>query len=221
MNQKRFQTLVALSLGWALGGLVNNVSAQGTIFSTLTDQRGYAGSRGFPVVSGWSQSSTLANVSIAANLDGGGGTVSGTAWLTTQIGPGTTIANEIAHCDFSVTSPVFEPELTTLFSGLTLGPGSYYLVLTSSGGGGWEVASSFIPIMASGIGVTSRSGRSFFSVAAYPPATSFFPERASDFTDEYFQYAVTVVPEPGVVTLYLLGCGAIMVSRRRISRHRW
>lgn len=215
MNRKRLQTLAALSLGCAVCGPLNRASAQGTYYSTLNDQRGYAVFLGSPMAGGWNQSITLTDVSIAARLDGGGGVVTGTAWLTTRIGPGTTIADEIAHYDFAVSSPRFEPELATLFTGLTLGPGSYYLVLTGSGGGGWEMAANFIPTMAPGIGVASRARDSYYPVAAYPPASSFIPERASDFTDKYFQYAVTVVPEPSVATLCLLGCGVLIASHRR------
>ncbi|MGA2255528.1 MAG: hypothetical protein ABSG53_12765, partial [Thermoguttaceae bacterium] len=73
---------------------------------------------------GWSQTSTYSGVTITAEIDPGiGSGTSGTAYLMTQIGPGTTSAEQIATASFSATGSAFSPALNTLFTGLTLGPG--------------------------------------------------------------------------------------------------
>jgi hypothetical protein len=53
-----------------------------------------------------------------------------TAYLTTQIGSGATSATEVAPP--STITPGAGPQNDTFFSGLTLGPGTYYLVLTGA-----------------------------------------------------------------------------------------
>jgi hypothetical protein len=87
----------------------------------------------------WTQTGSYTDVTISAFLssatDGALGT--GTIYLTDQIGPGTTVANQIAE---TTVSGLAFPQLTatSLFSGLDLGPGTYYLITASnfSGGGG-------------------------------------------------------------------------------------
>jgi hypothetical protein len=63
------------------------------------------------------------------------GPFDGTAYLMTQIGPGTTSAQQEASDNFAAASGI---SLTNLFSGLTLPPGLYYLVVTSSSLGAWR-----------------------------------------------------------------------------------
>jgi hypothetical protein len=64
-------------------------------------------------------------VSVSANLSSWGvAEQTGRAYLTTQIGEGTTVANEIASTDF--TFPL-TPANLVLFQGLHLPPGAYYL----------------------------------------------------------------------------------------------
>ena len=84
----------------------------------------------------WTQTNTYDNVSIFADLNGFGSSGSGIAYLTTAVGPGTTSANQVATPD-SFTFPN-TPQDVELFSGLTLGPGSYYI--TMYGTGGWGLA---------------------------------------------------------------------------------
>jgi PEP-CTERM motif len=217
MNPESKRTRARLKLFCALACLATSASAQTTIYSTLGPNTGYSVFNPQQVFeAGWSQSSTFSDMSIAAKLDGGGGTVTGTAYLTTRIGPGTTVADEVARYDYTVTSPQFQPELKTLFSGLTLGPDSYYLVISGSGTlAGWETTGSIFPVTAPGVEVVHRRQTSFSPVAPYPPATNFGRETASDFRDTYFQYIVTSIPEPGTMTLCLLGAGAALICRVR------
>jgi hypothetical protein len=84
------------------------------------------------VVTRWSQMRTYTNVSITVPLylfgsaaTGNPGTYHGTAYLTTSIGPGTTTA--VASTSFVGSNTA--PQTVQLFSGLTLGPGNYFLTL--------------------------------------------------------------------------------------------
>ena len=85
----------------------------------------------------WTQNVATSNTTVSAILDKNGiGTVTqGTAWLMKQVGPGTTSANQIAEAIFTTPSSTINNQdlttapYTTLFGGLNLPPGTYYLVL--------------------------------------------------------------------------------------------
>ena len=132
----------------AIAFIASHVSAQSTIVSTIDGGSGFGefsdGAGGiYAVAAGWTQTSSYQNVSIAAELNGGGGgTITGIAYLMTELGPSTTTANVLATADFTATSPIsgYPPDLVTLFNGLTIGSGTYYLVIAGSGGG-WECRS--------------------------------------------------------------------------------
>jgi hypothetical protein len=95
----------------------------------------------------WTQSASFSNVSISALLAGTG---TASAYLTTQIGPGTDAGDVVA----STTFPFGPPLLTTLFSGLSLGPGTYYLVIGGTGDiGSWYGTTT--PVVTTGAGVTA------------------------------------------------------------------
>ncbi len=89
------------------------------------------------VYASWTQTVATSNTSIGAILSSVGG-LGGTAWLTTEVGPGTS-DHVIATGSFTT------PELTAsqlrdlntapttpLFAGLSLNPGTYYLILQSN-----------------------------------------------------------------------------------------
>src|SRR5204863_8662304 len=88
-------------------------------------------------------------------------TLTGTAFLTTRVGPGATIADEVARYNYTVTSPLFPHELKTLFSGLTLGAGTYYLIISGSGSGGWIGTDKIFPVMAQGLKSFTEIGPAF------------------------------------------------------------
>ncbi len=99
----------------------------------------------------WSSTQGYANVDIA--FESNFGPFSGTAYLMTQIGPSTTAVQQIQSNDYSVTLSTLT--LTTLFTNLTLTPGSYFLVLTSSSLGGWDTPYTAGPtLVTTGGGVT-------------------------------------------------------------------
>jgi hypothetical protein len=116
-------TCVAAMAGAVSGGTIISVSApQGTVGTEFDS--------GSALYVGWAQSNGYTNVSIAAYLSSADAAPVGyTAYLTNSVGSGATaIANEIASGTFTMAAGV-PPTYETLFSGLTLGPGEFYLVL--------------------------------------------------------------------------------------------
>jgi hypothetical protein len=143
------------------------------------------------------------------------------------VGPGATSANVIASATFTapVISDIFDltgAPLTTLFSGLSLDPGTYYLVLQ-----GPEFSTRYDPYAWLGdtIGVV-RTTASGFSVGPYGwtvTAPSFPP--SSSFTDSgalggpyslFYKVEGTQVPVPA--SLLLFGSGLLGLAGWRRFR---
>jgi hypothetical protein len=169
---------------------------------------GYGLLSGFALVAGWSQTGADTNVTITAEIDPGTGSgTSGTAYLMTQVGPGTTVAEQIATASFSATGAQFNPVLNTLFTGLTLGPGNYYLVLSSETGLGWEIATFGItPVTAPGVSFISNASTGN-PHAVYPPASNFSSPLGNDLE---FTVSGTAVPEPS--TMALISGGLVLLA---------
>src|SRR5579872_3534422 len=104
---------VLLSAGLASAGTVYSVTGTPNDFAYTL-----GGTSDQMLVSSWTQTGSYTNVSISAVL-GSGEAIS--VYLTNQIGPGTTVANEIATTSIT---PGSSPQTETLFSGLSLGAGS-------------------------------------------------------------------------------------------------
>lgn len=171
----------------------------------------------------WTQTETYTDVSISAYLSSSGfdGDGSGTVYLTNAIGPGTTMANEIAQISLSGLPSAPAPA-TNLFSGLTLGPGTYYL--TSSDGSlpglAWENFDSVAVNVAPGGSIGPEVNIGISPPPAFPPAASLsaFPVN--------FAFSVTgtpaAVPEPSSVPLLLTIIGGVglrlRIRTRNISR---
>jgi hypothetical protein len=137
------------------------------------------------VSTSWSQANAYTGVSIAVLVDALQVGLSPTAhaYLTTRIGPGTTPMDEIAHAQFTVPLelPICSPSscgaTVTIFSGLSLGPGTYFVTMgpeaTSIGTVGWFPAQNPTVLLDAGV----SAGDSFLAwneaVAPYPPASAF------------------------------------------------
>lgn len=166
----------------------------------------------------WTQTGSYSNVDILANISdsAGTGTASATAYLMTQIGSGATAANEVvAPVTASVTGNPPLNTMTTIFSGLTLGPGTYFLVLDpNSSDFHWDL--TIPPAVTTDSGVTGGVSQASATVAGFAPASSFGSESFS------FIYEVTgsaagstSAPEPSTAVLFVAGAGAIAVWRRQ------
>jgi hypothetical protein len=142
-------------------------------------------------------------------------------YLMNALGPGTTAGNEIST--INITPPEISDSLdltsapvTTLFTGLSLDPGTYSLVME-----GLEPI-GFIAWLGdnTGVGVNTAAGftvgasQAAIPPASYAPASSFSPDEGI-----YLFYTVegTVVPLPGAVLL--LGSGLLgLVGWRRFRK---
>jgi hypothetical protein len=133
---------------------------------------GNSGDSSFAV--GWTQAAGISysGVMIAATLRSTDGLpASGTAYLTHSLGAGA--ANVVLPFGFTVPgSTQTAPTAVTLFAGLTLQPGSYYLTISNSSG---NLAWAYVNgggIENAGSGVTIASDlQDFSALSAYPPGS--------------------------------------------------
>jgi hypothetical protein len=147
-------------------------SVSGTTLYQVTGPEGSAWAANTTQVlyASWTQSASFTNVGVSALL-GGSGTAS--AYLTNQIGAGTTAGNVIASTTLSYPG---SSTLTSLFSGLSLGAGTYYLVIGGTGAGDWPQANpatvtTDASVSANGYGFcTTGSGSCDFG---FVPASTF------------------------------------------------
>lgn len=158
----------------------------------------------------WSQTFSATNVAISAPLgfflpEPNPVVRTGTAYLTRQTGPGTTVASEVARAIFQVPAVTTYAEVR-LFSGLTLGPGTYFLILVATQGGGgtgWIATANPTITLAAGVAlnryifVNDDTGILDFS---YPPASTFVP--SPDFDPNIVMFKV-FVETPTTQTLTL------------------
>lgn len=123
---------------WVLLGLLGSgLSAQTqmqTIIAAEPDGAVVEGSgiKGWGV--GWSTNLHYQEVSVAAWLGNGGGSAAGIAYLMRRIGAGATRAEQVAVRHFDL--PLGFNGMFTLFSGLDLAPGRYWLIF-------WEPEAPF------------------------------------------------------------------------------
>jgi hypothetical protein len=169
------------------------------------------------------------NVAIAASLISSLQGQTGTAFLMNQVGPGTTVANQLAVSPFNF---VFNTNLQTvsyvsLFSGLSLVPGTYYVVMASNSPNtvmqGITVGTGVTYSTAPGttVGVPQFTSGTNLN-AIYPPASTWVNSGTGNrfFTVTGDPTGTEPIPEPA--TLLLLGAGlggiAAKLRRRRARR---
>ena len=175
-----------------------------------------------PYIGGQSTHATafsLASNTMIANIDVMiGNTVAGnegTAYLMTQIGPGTNATHEIASA--TVAYPVFpglqNPTFTTVFSNLTLGPGTYYFVFQSD----VQDNSNFLATF-TGTSVSTQLGLQFLGDYGYTNLPGYYGPAQQMGAFDSSNYRVRIegrelpgaaTPEPGTLAL-TLGAGVLI-----------
>ncbi len=164
----------------------------------------------------WSTSDAFSNVSITARMTSFSGMPgSGIAYLTTQIGPGTTVLDQVASAPFIVSAPIASDVL--LFSGLSLTAGTYYLTLSSpESTTAWLGASNPPMTTAPGVSYNGQFGQRHTPVDPYPPASGFMPtDVAQGYSSLLFVVSGDAVPEPSTAVTLLVGCGLLICRQRR------
>jgi hypothetical protein len=182
---------------------------------------------------GWTQTQTYTDVSIQVALYSWtpGAIFTGTAYLTNAIGPGAN-SSVSDSATYSGETESTTPEIITLFSGLTLGPGSYFLTLSSADNAGnmpgaiWdECAVSPCSPIAIAPGVTLLS-QNF--AGATNENSSFPPDSSFSAASQILNLTVTgnpadpSAPEPSSLAAVLAAAAAwatlAPIVRRRRSR---
>lgn len=166
---------------------------------------------------GWTQTSSYNNVTVSAvlsNLSGIGAGLAMHAFLTDSVGPGTTVANQIASTAFNLAPG--NNQNVSLFTGLTLAADSYFLVIQLDGGnsaqGGWAAA---VPTVITDAGVSRSADQFSSSAAGYAPASTFSLINQSQQLLYSVQSVDSSVPEPSTAALVLAGLGFAIARRRR------
>jgi len=185
----------------------------------------------------WTTTQAYRNVSISVPLGQGSATYANPvyAFLTNQLGAGTTEANEIAHSTVQFT-PANDPTVQ-VFRGLDLGPGTYYLTLWSPtmAGGGWQFSQE--PSIVRDEGVTIGASqyayqyqgldKQFGGYFDAPPSNLYIPAAfyMNTYPNEHLIFSViaegdnthpATTPEPE--SICLLGVGCVLIGLFKISK---
>ena len=166
----------------------------------------------------WTSATAYSNVSVSAEITGDGSLTVISAFLTNAIGPAENSANVIASKTLTPIHNFYGPGMETLFSGLTLAPGTYYLVL----GGGlqeegewWGTASTPATIQTD-VGVSYGGDETTdinppfyygFPDENNPPDSTFMPTDPMYPTNFIFSVTGTplnAVPEPAYLWLMMI-----------------
>lgn len=181
----------------------------------------------------WRSTNSYTGVSISIQAIGiPGVTTTGTAYLTNSIGPGTTNTNLVAAPSSFVvdfTGRVYTQGPITVFSGLTLGPGTYFLVISSTApdfnsGFAWASASHAQTVVTAP-GVDRGVDRIGTTQGLFAPAYNFQPSLF--FESSPLAYIVTgdvntsnEVPEPSSGALCVCAVGGPVFLRMMLRAFR-
>jgi len=176
----------------------------------------------------WTQNGTYTDVTIGANIAVENGNPSeeatGTAFLMTQIGTGTTSAEEIATGAVTVKGNPGLNNMTTIFSDLSLGPGTYYLVIDPSSVNqissmDWDAAGT--PTQTLGIGVSDVMAFSATTTnASFAPANTFTTGQLTPIFSVTGTPGTTTsaTPEPSTTIFTVCGLAALAFARKFVAR---
>jgi hypothetical protein len=157
----------------------------------------------------WTQSRAYTGVVISAVVSGSVNDVLA-AYLTTQIGPGTTVADEITHASVAFPGNAFS-NLTILNIPL-LPSGTYYLTLSSSGTSG-ALAETTMPAQTFDTGVTRNPDYYFSNPSGYPPDNVVLKPPIGGIFVFSATGSVAPVPEPSAGALVGAALGALLLIR--------
>lgn len=170
---------------------------------------------------GWSQTGSYTNVTIRMALkDTGTVPTAGSvqAFLTDQVGAGTTQAANELFAPVTVSFSAGHEGMLTLFTGLSLGPGNYYVTMTRSAS---EVTTGSMgevripsPVLDAGVAILGYG-------IAIGGASSYIPDMMTDWAFSAWAFEVTGdpvvdgVPEPSGLLLMGSGLAALLYRVRR------
>ncbi len=178
---------------------------------------------------GWTQTQTYEDVSISIALFSWlpGATFDITADLTNELGPSATLPS-LASTSFSGETPDYTPKNFLLFSGLTLGPGVYYLTLSSTDSGGeagalWPLECAFgCPlILDSGVTLVSQyfANRSFGAEnLAYAPSSIFMTSSPALNLTITNDPPDSPAPEPATLPAAIAGTAGLLIAMKFCGR---
>lgn len=198
-------------------GFLNNAKSS-TIISITggTDQSSQAAG----LSEGWSTLTPLQDVTILALLSNGDVVpASGTAFLTTSIGPGTTSAQAIAQADVFLCGSC--QQNVTLFNDLDLAAGPYWLTF-----GAPASSVSFLNWLTQpvdSLSITNGPGIEYLGFQALQPSDALFPPGGAltfpaPLTNGIaYDFSVTTspVPEPGSLGIATLAFAALFAVKLR------
>jgi hypothetical protein len=200
---------------------LSSIATAGTILS-VTNANGYGWAPSINstqyLAAGFTLGAAYTNVSISANVVSGSGsnqTSTAVAFLSSGLGVG---ATTVASTTFTAPASYLWP---TMFSNLSLGPGTYYLILlgdANNPGGAWEMEGD---IVTSDYGEGPPSAfQSSVTNPADPPGATWIPFPIPNVGQ--FQFAVTgtpsatsATPEPTSAILLGTGLAALVLAHRR------
>ena len=193
-----FNRLASVAFLFTVGVVLH---AANIINTSGSNSFGFSGQPAF--VTAWNQTTGYSGVSIVmplADLSSGGpiGGVEGTVYLMNRIGPGTTTANQVAApVQISGLTNAFTP--ITLFTGLTLPPGNYYVVLVPTNSSPMSMSpdgTNVSVVVTTGTAVTTLGVGVPLTLAAYPPASTVTLTTPGNL---YLNVTGDVVPSPAPI----------------------
>jgi hypothetical protein len=165
---------------------------------------------GPPLAVSWTSPNSYDNVSITADLQNlfDGSSFTGTAWLMTQIGPAASVSDEVATAQFLLPAFVFNSTVS-LFTGLDLSAGTYYLVLSAPSnavGVSWLTTYNFFtvvppPTITTDTGVSYNGDWAASANSSFLPASSFAGPESLDLIFDVSGTPVSSSPEPSTLLM--------------------